>query len=57
MLDDSFNKDRAQLVRDLAKRADPFTKKRLLELLFRYEGPQTSRRLPLVSIRNDDHAE
>ena len=31
-MDDDFNKDRAVLVRELANKADPFTKKRLLDL-------------------------
>jgi hypothetical protein len=29
MLDDEFKKDRAKVVRDLADKADPFTKRRL----------------------------
>jgi hypothetical protein len=57
MLDEEFNKDRARLVRDLAAKADPFVKKRLLDLLARYEGKKTSRRLPLPSIDGDKHAD
>ncbi len=34
-MDDDFNKDRAILVRDLANNADPFTRKRLLDLAIR----------------------
>jgi hypothetical protein len=37
MLDEEFRKQRASLVRDLASRADPFIKKRLLALASRYE--------------------
>jgi hypothetical protein len=37
MLDEDFNKARARLVRDLASRADPFIRSRLLALADRYE--------------------
>ncbi|WP_035664398.1 hypothetical protein [Bradyrhizobium sp. Ec3.3] len=37
MLDDEFNKQRAKILRDLAERADPFIKRRLLKLVERYE--------------------
>jgi hypothetical protein len=37
MLDDEFNKQRAKILRDLAEQADPFIKKRLLNLVERYE--------------------
>jgi len=37
-MDDDFNKERAILVRDLADKADPFTKKRLIDLAKRYEA-------------------
>ncbi|MGY3134554.1 hypothetical protein ACVWZM_005236 [Bradyrhizobium sp. USDA 4501] len=53
MLDDEFNKQRANLVRDLASRADPFIKRRLLDLALRYErGPAKTKPLPLV-VLND----
>jgi hypothetical protein len=37
MLDDEFNKQRAKVLRDLAEQADPFIKRRLLQLVERYE--------------------
>ena len=38
MLDEEFKKQRARTVRDLAeKAADPFIKRRLLDLVARYE--------------------
>ena len=37
MLDDEFNKQRAKILRELAEQADPFIKKRLLNLVQRYE--------------------
>jgi len=36
-MDDEFCRKRARTVRDLAERADPFIKKRLLELAKHYE--------------------
>ena len=51
MLDDEFNTKRAALVRDLADRADPFTKKRLLALASRYEElPSRKTPLPLTGL-------
>ncbi|MBR0716556.1 hypothetical protein [Bradyrhizobium liaoningense] len=43
MLDDEFNEQRAKILRELAEQADPFIKKRLLNLAQRYEP----RRQPL----------
>ena len=37
MLDHEFNKQRAKILRELAEQADPFIKKRLLNLVERYE--------------------
>jgi hypothetical protein len=37
MLDDEFNEQRAKILRELAEQADPFIKKRLLNLAQRYE--------------------
>ncbi len=55
MLDDEFNRQRARLVRELADRSDPFTRKRLLELASRYErGPVKTRPLPLMAIDGQD---
>ena len=55
MLDDDFNKQRAKLLHGLAVNADPFIKRRLLDLAKRYEGPKTPQRLPLPSISADEH--
>jgi hypothetical protein len=51
-MDDDFNKERAVLIRDLAGKADPFTKKRLLDLATRYEAglPVKTVALPLPTI-------
>jgi hypothetical protein len=50
MLDDDFNKKRAAFVRDLASRADPFVKRRLLDLVSRYENVKPQKKpVPLVS--------
>jgi hypothetical protein len=37
MLDDEFNQQRAKILRELAEQADPFIRKRLLNLVQRYE--------------------
>jgi hypothetical protein len=42
MLDDEFNKQRAKILRELAEQADPFIKKRLLNLVERYETRRQS---------------
>ncbi|KJC62477.1 hypothetical protein UP10_03990 [Bradyrhizobium sp. LTSPM299] len=49
MLDDQFKKQRASLVRDLAARADPFIRRRLLDLAARYEHSER-RPSPLTPI-------
>ena len=38
MLDEKFKKQRAKALRDLAEKADPFIKRRLLDLAARYDG-------------------
>ena len=54
-MDEKFLRDRAGIVRDLADKADPFTRKRLLDLAERYDkrisGPsqETKTFLPAVS--------
>jgi hypothetical protein len=53
MLDDDFNRRRANLVRELASRADPFIKKRLLALVSRYEKEPIKTPLAQISIRPD----
>jgi len=57
MLDEKFNKERAKLVRDLTSRTDPFIKRRLMDLLSRYEGVKTSGRLPTVSMNDADRSD
>jgi hypothetical protein len=59
VLDDQFRKQRAKLVRDLADKADPFIKSRLLDLAARYEGDdrgpaplRTPQNMQLVSDHN-----
>ncbi|WP_298885704.1 hypothetical protein [uncultured Bradyrhizobium sp.] len=58
-MDEGFLKDRLAAVRDLAQRADPFTKRRLLDLAQRYDrqlrqsGVTTEARL---SIKPEDHS-
>nr|WP_249164056.1 hypothetical protein [Bradyrhizobium jicamae] len=56
---EDFRKQRASLVRDLAARADPFIKRRLLDLAERYEGaehrptPVTPNDLQIASIDSE----
>jgi hypothetical protein len=57
MLDDDFNKRRANLVRDLASRADPFTKRRLLDLALRYETRSAKTSPPPASMTGEDHSD
>jgi len=40
-MDDAFYRDRAQHIRQLAKEADPFIKKRLLRLASNYDAMTT----------------
>jgi hypothetical protein len=53
MLDDEFNKRQVNLLRELASRADPFIKKRLLDLTRRYERPARTP-LPLPTINGSE---
>ena len=39
-MNEEFPKQRALLIRDLADKADPFTRQRLLHLTKRYENPR-----------------
>jgi hypothetical protein len=51
MLSDDFRKQRAQTVRDLADQAnDPFIKKRLLNLVARYEGDGIKAPTPMTPL-------
>jgi hypothetical protein len=56
-MDDHFFRERARQVREIATKADPFTKKRLLELANRYERNTTRRVTPLPTIAVQDHAD
>jgi hypothetical protein len=38
-MDDGFSQERIRLIRDLAEKADRFTKRRLLDLVKRYDDP------------------
>jgi hypothetical protein len=40
MLDQQFRSDRARLVRELADKADPWIRSRLMKLVARYEGEE-----------------
>ena len=40
VMDEVFSKDRIRLIRDLAEKADKFTKRRLLDLVRRYDDPK-----------------
>ena len=46
-MDEGFSNDRIRLIRDLAEKADSFTKRRLLDLIKRYDDPK---RRPLGDI-------
>jgi hypothetical protein len=46
-MDENFSEERARLIRDLARRADGFTKRRLLDLVNRYED---TKRRPLGAV-------
>jgi hypothetical protein len=37
---DEFSQERVRLIRDLAEKADKFTKRRLLNLIGRYDDPK-----------------
>jgi len=56
---EDFYKQRAREVRDLATKADPFIKQRLLDLADRYDGRKTGLTLlpsaPAVPSPSDDH--
>ena len=40
IVDEAFSKDRVWLIRDPAEKADRFTKRRLLDLVARYDDPK-----------------
>jgi hypothetical protein len=55
-MDDDFYKERARQVRAMADKADPFIKKRLLDLANRYEHYTTKRLTPLPAVPIRDRA-
>jgi len=40
VMDDGFSQERIRLIRQLAEKADRFTKRRLLDLVRRYDDPK-----------------
>jgi hypothetical protein len=40
VVDEGFSKERIRFIRDLAEKADGFTKRRLLDLVRRYDDPK-----------------
>lgn len=40
VMDEGFSKERIRLIRSLAEKADGFTKRRLLDLVARYDDPK-----------------
>jgi hypothetical protein len=60
-MNDEYLRERALVLRTIADKADPFTKKRLLALADRYDarsgGPSRAvRQLPSVSITGQQHS-
>ena len=49
-MNDDFYKQRAREVRDIAAKADPFIKQRLLDLADRYDGKRKTSITPLPSV-------
>ena len=47
VMDDGFSQERIRLIRDLAEKADSFTKRRLLDLVKRYDD---AKRRPLGDV-------
>jgi hypothetical protein len=48
-MDEEFRKQRAMTVRAMAEKADPFTKRRLLELAAKYARAQRPTQIPSIS--------
>ncbi|MEK9282741.1 hypothetical protein MTR72_24415 [Bradyrhizobium sp. ISRA442] len=57
MLDDEFNQQRAKLLRELAEQADPFIKKRLLNLAQRYEPKSGQYQLASTVLNRRDNVD
>ena len=57
-MNEDYFKEQAARVRQIASNADPFTKRRLLDLAEKYDGRKSVRRpapLPSVSIDHQQH--
>jgi hypothetical protein len=54
-MDEDYFKEQAARLRQIASNADPFTKRRLLDLAEKYDGRKSVRRsTPLPSVTMDD---
>lgn len=54
VMNDQFYKERAKVVREIAGKADPFIKKRLLDLANRYDSkPRSPTPLPPIQVAQD----
>jgi hypothetical protein len=59
-MNDDYFKEQAARVRQIASNADPFTKRRLLDLAEKYDGRKSTRRptpLPSVAIDHQQHSD
>jgi hypothetical protein len=59
-MNDDYFKEQAARVRQIASNADPFTKRRLLDLAEKYDGRKSARRptpLPSVAIDHQQHSD
>jgi hypothetical protein len=57
-MNEHYFKEQAARVRQIASNADPFTKRRLLDLAEKYDGRKSARRptpLPSVSMHDQQH--
>jgi hypothetical protein len=57
-MNEDYFKEQAARVRQIASNADPFTKRRLLDLAEKYDGRKSARRptpLPTVTMEDDGH--
>jgi hypothetical protein len=58
-MNEDYFKEQAARVRNIARNADPFTKRRLLDLAEKYDGRKSIRRptpLPSVSMQDQQDA-
>lgn len=52
-MNEQFRKEHARTVREIAEKADPITRKRLLDLASRYDGPGIQRKAEPQADRRD----